>query len=288
MSNPQARVRVGAVTYLNARPLVHGFEQGLGKERIDLCYEVPSVLAARLAAGQIDLALLPTIELARIPNLVVVPGIGISSRGPAASVLLVTRKPLEEIRSVALDPESRTSNALVRVLFAEGWGGHPEFHEGSVDLGESLLLHDAAVRIGDKALFDPLPPGAHAFDLGEAWTNRTGLPFVYAVWACPLGVLDRELYEILHASKRKGTRDLESIARDYVWNGERDPEKSLHYLTANIFYRFGAAELQSVRRFHESARRAGVTEREPEIRLPVFGEPACETTHLVTKGGGEA
>lgn len=285
---PKPRVRIGAVPYLNARPLVFGLEQGLGKERTELGYEVPSVLAARLATGQLDLALLPAVELARIPNLVVVPGISISSRGPAGSVLLVTRKALEDVQSVALDPESRTSNALARVLFAEGWGGHPNFAEAPPDLGECLLNFDAAVRIGDKALFETLPPGVHAYDLGEAWTNRTGLPFVFAVWACPMGVLDRELYEILHASKRKGTRALESIARAHAWNGASHPEKALEYLTRNIFYRFGAAELQSLRRFHEAARRAGVTEREPEIRLPVFGEPVCETTHLVTRGGGEA
>src|SRR6188768_2319647 len=110
--------RIGAVSYLNTRPLVFGFEQGLGAERVTLSYDVPSVLAARLDAGELDVALLPVIELARIPDLAIVPGIAIGSFGECRSVLLVARKPLDEIRSVALDPESRTSNALVQVLCA--------------------------------------------------------------------------------------------------------------------------------------------------------------------------
>ena len=106
-----AKVRVGAVSYLNTRPLVFGFEQGVAADRIALSYDVPSTLTDRMAAGALDVALLPAIEIARLGNLSIVPGLSLSTIGPVRSVLLVTKRPLREIRSVALDPESRTSNA---------------------------------------------------------------------------------------------------------------------------------------------------------------------------------
>ncbi len=269
-----ARLRVGAVPFLNARPLVFGLEQGIARERVELQYDVPSVLASRMAAGDLDVALLPTIELARIPGLVVVPGLGISARGPAASVILVCKKPLAEVKSVALDPDSRTSNALVQVLFRETWKTRPLFSMGASDLAASLLKHDAAVRIGDKALFEPLPAGTEAVDLGAAWTRARGLPFVFAVWAARSGVVDREIYDALHQSKRQGLRVLDLIALDYTWRGIQDPEKSLDYLTRNMSYRLGAPELASLGSFLASARSAGVLEHDAEVALAAFGKAA--------------
>ena len=271
------RVRIGAVAYLNAKPLVRGLELGLGSERIELTHAVPSALAACLAAGQLDIALLPSIELARIPDLTVVPGIGISSRGPAASVLLVTRKALADVRSVALDPDSRTSNALVQILFADVWGGSPEFVAGAPALERALELHDAAVRIGDKALFGAIPASCEAIDLGEAWTRRTGLPFVFAVWAARPGVLDREIYMLLHESRRRGTASRERIAADYLWEGRSWPERSLEYLTRRIFFRLGAPEVEGLERFLEAAHRLGIVPRPTALRLARFTETACDT-----------
>ena len=115
------RIRIGAVAYLNTRPLVFGMEQGLGAERIELSYDVPAVLAERMRSKAIDVALLPVIELAAFPDLELVPGLGIVTQGDSRSVLLVSRVPASKIESVALDPESRTSNALTRVLFSELW-----------------------------------------------------------------------------------------------------------------------------------------------------------------------
>jgi cyclic dehypoxanthinyl futalosine synthase len=252
------RIRAGAVSYLNTRPLVFGLEQGVGADRIELSYDVPSVLASRMAAGELDLALLPTIELARIPDLVVVPGLAIGSFGDCRSVRLVTRKPLGEIRRVSLDPESRTSNALARLLFASVWGGSPTFVDGPRDLALALAEHDAAVRIGDKALFEPLPEGVIAHDLGGAWTARTSLPFVFAVWAARPGVVDRALYEALHASRRAGSAALAAIADDYTWNGRPYPEISLAYLRDSMRYRLGAPEVAAMRRFFAACAEAGI------------------------------
>jgi len=264
-----SKVRVGAVSYLNTRPLVFGLDQGQGADRIELSYDVPSVLATRLEAGELDVALLPVIELARIPDLVVVPGLAIGSYGDCRSVLLIATKPLGEIRSIALDPESRTSNALVRVLCADAWGINPRFVVGPRDLELALSEHDAVVRIGDKALFEPIPPGTVAHDLGGAWTANTRTPFVYAVWAARLGALDRELYRWLHESRRAGDAVLAAIAEDYEWNGRRYPELAFSYLTESMRYRFGGTELDALKRFLASSQRIGVIDTVPDIRIAV-------------------
>ena len=267
-------IRIGAVSYLNTRPLVFGLEQ-TADPRYVLSYDVPSVLSTRLAAAELDVALLPVIELARIPDLAVVPGLAIGSYGDCRSVLLVSKRPLDEIRSVALDPESRTSNALVQVLAAEAWGVAPRFVLGPRDLDLALMEHDAAVRIGDKALFEPLPPGTTAHDLGGAWTQLTGLPFVFAVWAVQIGVLDRDLYTALHASRRSADVELAAIADDYSWNGRRDPELAFRYLTEAMRYRFGGPELTALNRFLASSARLGLIDEKHEIRIAALAPTAC-------------
>jgi len=264
------KIRAGAVSYLNTRPLVFGLDQGMGADRIELSYDVPSVLAARMAAGELDLALLPVVELARIPGLVVVPGLAIGSHGDCRSVAVVSRKPLPEVTSVALDPESRTSNTLARVLFGEVWGGRPTFAAGPRDLTLALAEHDAAVRIGDKALFETLPPGVVAHDLGGAWTARTGLPFVFAVWAARPGVVDRELYELLHASRRAGSAEIPAIAADYTWNGCQYPEVAESYLRDAMRYRLGDSEVAAIRRFLAAAAGVGAIDAAPQVTLASF------------------
>jgi chorismate dehydratase len=240
------RVRVGAVTYLNSRPLLFGLDRGLGRHRLQLDHDVPAVLAARLAAGELDLALLPTIELARIPGLELVPGLAIATRGPARSVRLVARRPLADVASVALDPESRTSNALVQVLFARHWRGRPAFVQGPRALDEALERCDAAVRIGDKALFEPVPPGLHVHDLGQAWTEATGLPFVFAVWAARPRVLDDEIRELLWRSLQDDPETIAQIAESYEWEGRSHPELSRAYLEDNLSFRIGPEEARAI------------------------------------------
>jgi chorismate dehydratase len=268
-------VRIGAVSYLNTRPLIHGFERGLLADRVLLSYDTPAVLADRMAAGDLDVALLPTIELARIPDLEIVPGLAITCNGPSRSVLLVTRKPLDEVRRVALDAESRTSNALARLLFEHVWDAEPEFVAGPTHLEDALETADAVVRIGDKALFEPVPDGTVALDLAEAWTKATGLPFVFAVWACRPGVLDRELYRAFHDSRREGSRAVDEIAAGYVWAGNSDPALAERYLRENILFRLGNAEVRALRRFHDLAAGLGIIGAAPEIRLGMERHTDC-------------
>lgn len=268
------KVRVGAVSYLNTRPLVFGFEQGVAADRIELSHDVPSVLADRLAAGELDVALLPSIEVARIGGLAIVPGLAITANGPVKSVLLVAKKPIEEIRKVALDPESRTSNALTRILFATHWRTQPSFAPGPRDLDLALSEHDAAVRIGDKALFDPVPEGCVAHDLGAAWLEATGLPFVYAVWAARPGVVDRSLYRAFHLSRRLGAQVLDAIGADYTWRGTQFPSVAIPYLVDTMRYRLGSQEAKALRAFWRLAAGLGLLERAPEPLIAFYAANA--------------
>jgi chorismate dehydratase len=269
------RIRIGAVSYLNTRPLVFGLERGLLPPGAELSYAPPARLADDLAAGRIDVGLIPVIELARIPDLEIAPGLGIVCRGATRSVLLVSRRPLDRVRRVALDPESRTSNALVRVLFDRVWGGTPEFVAGPRELDGALERADAAVRIGDKALFEPLPGDCRAHDLGTAWTDATGLPFVFAVWACRPGALDRTLYRALHASRRAGTRRIAEIAAEYTWNGAAHPEIAHRYLADHIRFRLGSDEVRALARFLDHSARIGIIDRAPEVRMAFERRTTC-------------
>jgi predicted solute-binding protein len=237
-----------------------------------------------MASGALDLALLPVIELARMRDLELVPGLGIVTCGASRSVLLVCQKPARRVASVALDPESRTSNALTRVLFATVWKRQPDFTTGSRSLAESLERNDAAVRIGDKALFDPRPENTHVYDLGTVWTEQTGLPCVFAVWAARPGVVDRELYRLLHRSRRQGSANIERIAREYTWRGRSHPEVARAYLTENIAFRLGSSEIEAMRLLFHVAEEIGAIERAPRIKLALTRWTSCHAAAAVLRG----
>jgi len=269
------KIRIGAVSYLNTKPLIHGLERGLGAGLVELSDDVPSVLAERMSRGEIDVALLPVIELARMPDLEVVPGLGITTFGPSRSVLLLSRVPIAAVERVALDRESRTSNALAQVLFADVWGARPSFELGPRALDQALGEHDAVVRIGDKALFESPPDDVEIHDLGEVWTRASGLPFVFAAWAARPGVVDREIYGVLHASRRQGVKAIDRIAEEFRWNGHHDPVLVRGYLMEHIQYRLGAAEVQAMRHFLVAAERLKLVDRVPEIRLALKRWTSC-------------
>ncbi len=279
------RLQVGSVDFLNARPLVWGLQHGLGAERIELRQLVPSALAESFLAGSLDVALLPAVELARSPDVEIVPGLGIVTRGPALSVRLLTRVPVERVRKVALDPESRTSNALTQILFAEVWGGAPKFAPGPLALAEALADFDAVVRIGDKALFETVPDGVQILDLGETWTQATGLPFVWALWVARSGVIDRERYLWFHDSRRAGSARIEEIAATYSWNGRCDPELATRYLRKHILYRLGSAELSGLELFLRAALRIGLIDRVPDRRLALTRWTECHETAARSAAG---
>lgn len=270
-------LRVGAVSYLNTRPLVLGFEQGLAADRIELSYATPAELAALMAAGDLDVGLLPVIALADLPPLEILPGLAIGSRGPAASVFLEARRAPEELREVRLDLESRTTNALTRLLYAEVWKAEPLFTADRRSGDEDPAV--GRVRIGDKALFDPpCDEGIRRIDLGLAWTDWTGLPFVYAVWAARPGLVDRDLYRAFHESRRRGVQQVRTIAEDYAWRGRRDPQLALRYLTEHIHYRLGTRELEALEAFLAGCRHHRIVERTPELKLALTRWSGCHET----------
>lgn len=173
-------LRVGSVPYLVARPLDHTLAEAPG---IGLEHDVPARLVERLRAGELDVALVSSIELFRQPGYRYVPHIGVAGRGHVASVQVFLRKPLSEVRRIALDPSSRTAATLSRVLLAEHPGGGPEFVE--VPAGEDPREADCDgwLRIGDPALREYHAPDApKTFNPSRAWAERTGLPFVFAAW----------------------------------------------------------------------------------------------------------
>src|SRR5579871_1271679 len=179
-------IRVGAVNYLNTKPLICDLE-ALAPE-IKLVLEVPSRLADQLAAGELDVALIPAIEYFRSGRYTVVPDIAIASRGPVLSVTLFSRVPWTGIRKVALDEGSRTSAALAQILLRKQYGVRPEVVPLPLDHAAEDVDADAVLLIGDRAMRACLPGFAHAFDLGAEWHDWTGLPFVYAFWAVREGV----------------------------------------------------------------------------------------------------
>ena len=205
-------VRLGAVDYLNARPLVYGLE--LKPRLFAIQFDPPSRCAALLHEGSIDVGMIPTIEYLRGNSTYrIVPGMGIVSHGPVASVALFSTCPVERIRTVAADTSSRTSNALLRILCFEAFGIAPEFVPMAPDARAMLERCDAALIIGDPALFlDHQAAGLLKVDLGERWTTMTGLPFVWAFWAGRGGSLSGEALGALTEARDAGVAASDAIA----------------------------------------------------------------------------
>lgn len=258
-------IKLGAVDYLNARPLVHGLDQR--PDLFSVRFDPPSRCATLLHEGAVDVGMIPSIEFHRGPHdYCIVGGMGILSDGPVASVALFTRKPLDEIRTIAADTSSRTSNGLLRVLCAERFRITPEFRPMPPDADAMLASCDAALIIGDPALyFDPSEKRVEKIDLGEQWTAMTGLPFVWAFWAGRPGVLSAEARDALAAARDAGVAASDDIAASYC--GPARAELGRAYLRENIYYAMGDREVAGLRRYYELARRHGVIETAKE---PVF------------------
>jgi chorismate dehydratase len=257
------RVRLGAVDYLNARPLVYGLQDS---PRFDLQFDPPSKCAELLHAGQIDVGMIPAIEYCRGPEYRIVPGMAIASDGPVASVALFSNKPLADVTTVAADTSSRTSNALVRILCAERFHIAPAFTPRPPDPDAMLREFDAALIIGDPALYlDPAAAGVLKVDLGAEWTTMTGLPFVWAFWAGRPGVLTADDVAALAEARDAGAAAADAIADDYC--GPARAEQGRAYLRDNIRYGLGEREEAGLRRYYELAAKHGLIEGPRETRF---------------------
>ena len=254
-----SRVRLGAVSYLNAAPLVEGLA---ADPAFALAADLPSRVAAQLHAGQIDLGMIPSIEYAR-GDYALVPGVAIGSRGPVRSVLLFHRGAPDAIRRVALDTSSRTSVALCRVLLRERLGRDPEYVDHPPDLRAMLEAADAALLIGDPALYDT--SGLPRLDLGEEWVRTTGKPFVFAFWAGRPGAVQAAHVERLQEALLDGLARIPAIAAGYA-GGDRAPLNE-SYLRENIAFAFGREEQAGLLEFYRRAHALGLIPRVPELRF---------------------
>ncbi|MDX1503222.1 MAG: menaquinone biosynthesis protein [Thermoanaerobaculia bacterium] len=261
-------LRLGIVDYLNSKPLAWSFLDGRTVEGWQALFLPPAGVAAELAAGGLDVGLVPSIELARIPGLEIVSDACVASEREVRSVLLVSRRPLARIGSIALDENSRTSAALVRILCAERWGIEPGFHEARPAVEEMLEGSDAALVIGDPALHVD-PRRYLTFDLAREWYDLTGLPFVFAVWAARPGTSTAELVRVLDESLGRGLRRLEALAAAAAAELGLPLEAMRRYLTRNLHYRLGPEERRGLAEFLRRARAHGLA---PHSRGAEAGE----------------
>jgi chorismate dehydratase len=253
MSKP---VRIGAVRYLNSKPLIYRLEELAPWAELRL--DVPSQLADDLAHGELDVALIPSIEYFRGLDYAIVPGMAIAAHGPVLSVKLYCRVPVREIRSVALDEGSRTSIALTRILLDRWCALRPETRPLPLGMPAEESDADAVLVIGDRAI-RPLELGQVAtFDLGQAWLQETGLPFVFAMWVARRDANLDDITRTLKQAKQRGTRNVRAIAEQEGPLLGMTVSECVQYLTDYIRFDFGPREMQGLQLFYESAAKLGL------------------------------
>ena len=263
MSGP---VRLGAVGYLNARPLTWALDRS--PERWQIRYDVPSVCASLLREGDTDLGLVPSIEYLHGPDYRLVPGVGIGSRGPVASVALCSRVPVDRIRRIALDTSSRTSVALLKVLCRHRFRIDPEYVPHGPQLETMTRTCDAALLIGDPALeADYAPLELRKIDLGEEWTLLTSLPFVYAAWTGRPGAVDDAGVRALQAAQEVGAASTDAIAAEYGKGNAAATARAAEYLRDNVKYGLGSSEAAGLQMFLDYAAELGLGPRKRALEF---------------------
>ena len=265
-STPRKPLRIGSVSFLNARPLIYGLEEADG---IDLKLDVPSRLLDGLLTGRFDVALLPVIDYQRMPGLRLIPSGGIASDGPTLTVRIFSPVPVRQITTLACDTDSHTSVALARVLLAEHLGIRPEFiplDSPGLDLQTPRLL------IGDKVVCEQPAGLPHQIDLGQLWKEHTGLPFVFAAWMVRPDVELGPLPQILEQAKRAGLDHVDQIISRFALPRGWPADTARQYLTRHLEYDIGPKHLDAIRLFHRLAANYGLIPLPREIDLFVSGQ----------------
>ena len=242
------RLRIGSVSFLNAKPLIYGLEND---PSVELSLEVPSALLDGMRQSRYDVALLPVIDYQRMEGLRLLTSGGIGCDGPTLTVRIFSRVPIDQIRTLACDTDSHTSVALARVLFAETYGFVPEMLPLSSFDGSDFRA--AKLLIGDKVVCEEPKDLPHQLDLGEAWKRLTGLPFVFAAWMAREGVDLGDLPLQLSRAKRDGLANVDHIiARDASARGW-PADVARRYLTKYLQFDIGPRQLAAIERFHSLA-----------------------------------
>lgn len=264
-----SKPRVCAVSYLNTLPLVWGLLHGQQRELVDLSFRLPSECADLLRVGQTDIGLVPAFELALQNDLVIIPGCSISSRGAVRSIRLVSKKPIEELESIAADTSSRTSVALAQVILARKYHRAVKMRPYPPRVEEMLDIADAALIIGDPALrYQPPADGSlRVYDLGAEWHALTRLPMVFAVWAVRHPVADPGLAAIFLASAQCGISQASSIGETEGPRRGIPAELAREYLTRYIHFGWGEAEMRGLSLFLEYAAELGLAPRKTAFEM---------------------
>ncbi|PYU42626.1 MAG: hypothetical protein DMG54_15580 [Acidobacteria bacterium] len=296
------KLRISIVQYLNTAPLVWGFTNGPLRGKYDFSFTVPSQCAQQLRIGDADVAIIPAIEYQRIDDLVLLPAMAIASKKQVRSLLIIAKKPIEEVNSFALDGSSRSTQTLTRILCAEKWKTAPAFFEASPDLGAMLAEADAALLIGDPALRIAVGiekhswPGApgqtvcqaatlgitgpeflYVYDVVGEWRSLTGLPAVLAVWAARRDLATPEVAADFLISRDFGLSRLREIS----FRAARDlelPERALEsYLRHNIDFSLDAENRRGLELYFDYAEKLGLI---PQVKPLEWAATRMEAVKL--------
>ncbi len=275
------RLRISAISYLNTAPLMWDFEHEPLRTRLaeqfDVTYTIPSACAEALRSGTADIGIIPVAAFATIPGLIVLPGVAIASQKAVRSILLVGHKPLNQVRSVALDSSSMTSVALCKVLLEKWMGGRREYLPMAPDLEGMLAACDAALLIGDPALAVDRAQYATVIDLAEEWRKHTGKPFVFAFWAVREDAVAgaeevATLAEIFQRSRDRGLEleNLQNIANEWAPQLGMSVGDVTSYLTENIHYSLDKTCREGLRLFYLYAEECRVL---PAVKFALIESP---------------
>lgn len=258
----KSRLRVGAVSFLNTKPLIYPLLNGeLPTDNLVLSVHVPSRLATLLSEGELDVGLIPIIEYfrARDPGAgyCILPGISIASQGSVQSIQLFSRVPIQDIQRIALDTSSRSSIALLKILLAEKYRIHPEFTSCPPSVAPAEAEAEAVLLIGDAAL-KHLGATEYSVDLGAEWHELTGLPFVYACWVARGGVCLGDTSKLLCKAKAKGIEQIPEIARIEARKLGLSETLCRNYLQHYIHYDLDESAIAGIELFYKLAVKNGL------------------------------
>lgn len=260
---PHDVVRLGAVSYLNSKPLVEDLPSLLPEAHVSLDY--PSRLADQLASGQLDVALIPSIEYMRRPDYEIISDACVATHGPVLSVKLYSRVDPGAIRTLALDEGSRTSAALARILLLERFGVQPVRQPLPIEMSVQHTTADAILLIGDRAMHAPTEQFHTVWDLGEEWMEWTGLPFVFAMWVARRGVATPHVEQMLSESRDRGVARIPEIAKREAVKLNISAEAAERYLIDNLYFRLTSAERSGLRLFQQLSVQAGLAPEGVEL-----------------------
>jgi chorismate dehydratase len=272
-----SRLRISAISYLNTAPLMWDFEHGSPEHgeaaaNFDISYTIPSACARALAEGMADIGIIPAAAYATTPDLLIVPDVAIAARNEVRSILLVSKMPLERVRTVALDTSSLTSVALTKILFAKWLGGARTYSAMAPDLDAMLAACDAGLLIGDPAL--QIDRARYlTIDLAEEWHARTGKSFVFAFWAIRRASLkghDRTaIAKVFKDSRDHGLmrEHLEAIAEEWAPRLDLTTESVRTYLARNIHYYLDPPCLEGLALFYRLGAEIGALPAPRELEF---------------------